>query len=188
MARRGGGVPQNGDHGETGLQFQQILQSIRDQGERQTGALESLAVEIRDLAKTIVKGQNQSQGIVAQVKNGGWQSYAIMLTLFAALMAPTWGAMSDTRDDVQTIRAALSELKAIHVADENAMIQRTTRVEEKLVETETQFTCLGDIANLERQHANTVNSLLHQCPTCTAPPRDYWPLANVGRGDGSGKQ
>lgn len=163
---------------------QAILQAIRDQGERQIGALESLTTEIRDLAKSILK----NQGAAPVVKNGGWQPYAIILTLFAAIMAPTWGTIQDIRDDVQSLRNLASDQRVAYTEDYNAATHRLTHLEGDLRQIETQFSASGDIANLERQYAMTVADLLHQCPTCAMPSRDYWPLANVGGNSSSDKQ
>lgn len=160
----------------TELQFNQILQAIRDQGQQQVSALDRLGEDIKEL----VRSAGRSSASTQAGKNGGWQSYAIILSLFIAVMGPTWGVISSTRDEVQNVGGRASANLALI----SALDGKEQRMQEKLTEIETQFSWISDAANVERQHNMIEMDLLRQCPNCKMLERTYWPL-NVGKRPGA---
>ncbi len=186
--------------GETAVQFQAILQTIRDQGERYASSLDSLTVEIRDLSKAIAK----NQGVGAAAKNGGPWAYLIAsFGIFVALFSPLGIGLGvlyqnigilqrEVSTELKEVGKDLSAVSSMQSKHLTSITESVARLDGALIESETQFSCSGDISNVERQATWMVMDLVNQCQQtggkCRVPARDYWPLANVGRGDGAGRQ
>jgi hypothetical protein len=195
----------NSDRTHIDFRSEQILEAIRTQAvathdqalsversfDRLSAVIEAHNLEIRDLIRALEReqlagGADRKARPEPTARNGtSWQSYAIIFSLFLAFMGPTLGAVAIGQRERYELEHRLGDLRSIHSADDSAMRSKVTSLEKSLDEVETQFSWLADVANLERQHALIVLDLIRQCPTCTLPPRNYWPLEAGRRSMGS---
>lgn len=197
---------------EIDIQFQAILQTIRDQGANQASALrdqgermgtafDGLSTEVRELTKWFVRGQSANGG--GEKRNGSTGTYAaIVASIIGSLigiMGPTWQRMGATDTRVLENRAAIQVLRDdTHSEFAEVKAELAQRAADSaanrqmLIEIETQFTGLGNHINLEFQQADRLLTLLTQCNTsggkCELPTRDYWGVVNLGKGNGASKE